>query len=250
MKSRDTGDAPMDILIGHGYLGELVWFETSHPGSQASPHIYQNSKALLRRGGGGGALLHEQPPLLEVKTKITLLRSTFNTCVIHRANCFLLIQICVLFLQISGRSEPLDVNDPETCRRMVWGTSQHVRQCLWGPRFWSKCKKCDSMATTNRTFFVACLKKKGKLKCNDKNGQSTTIEIKALACGVFQRCSPSYGGRFHLRAWQNGRFWPARLRLLKKTKGVCFVPKLLMKCPLWISGSDCDTIVYTFSSLA
>lgn len=170
--------------------------------------MYRNSEVLINRNGGGG---YTSNHLLEVKTKITLLRSTFNTCVIHRANWFLLIQICVLFLQISGHSEPQDVNDPETCRRMVWGTSQHMPQCVWGAPFWSKCKKCDSRATTNRTFFVACLKKKrkGKLKCNDKNGQSTTIELKALACGVFQRCGPSCGGRFHLRAWQNWHFWPA-----------------------------------------
>lgn len=52
----------MDILIGHGYLGELVWFETSHSGSQASPHIYKNSKVLLSGGGGGGTVTQATTP--------------------------------------------------------------------------------------------------------------------------------------------------------------------------------------------
>lgn len=110
---------------------------------QQGPHEHE--------GWGGRACDH----LLEVKIKITLLRSTLNTCVIHRANWFLLIQICVLFLQISSHSEPQDVYDPETCRRVVWRTSYHVWSCSLCPRFWSKCEKTDSTATTNVTFFCS-----------------------------------------------------------------------------------------------
>lgn len=72
--------------------------------------MYKHSKIFINRRGWGG--LHKKH-LLEVKTKITLLRSTFNTRLIHRANWFLLIQMCVLFLQISSYSELQDIYDPE-----------------------------------------------------------------------------------------------------------------------------------------
>lgn len=187
MKVRHSGDAPMDILIGHWYLEELVWFETSHSGSPASPHMYKNIKVLINRRGGGG---YTSNHLLEVKTKITLLRSTFNTCLIHCANWFLLIQICVLFLQISSHSEPQDVYDPETCRRMVWGTSYRAWQCLLCPRIWSKCEKCDSTATTNITFFVACSKNKIKLKCNDKNKSTGVWSVSTVQPVMRWQVSP------------------------------------------------------------
>lgn len=58
MKGSHPGDDPMDTVIGNRYLGVLVWFETSHSGSAASPHMYKNSKVLINRRGGG---LHKQP---------------------------------------------------------------------------------------------------------------------------------------------------------------------------------------------
>lgn len=84
MKVRRPGDAAMDILIGHGHLEELVWFDTCHSGSPASPHMYKKQQGPHGHEGVGWSRDH----LLAVKIKITLLRSTLNTCVIHRANWF------------------------------------------------------------------------------------------------------------------------------------------------------------------
>lgn len=53
MKVSHPGDAQMDIIIGHEYLGELVWCRTSHSGSPAPPHMYKKTPAWLSFTGGG-----------------------------------------------------------------------------------------------------------------------------------------------------------------------------------------------------
>lgn len=83
-----------------------------------------------------------------------------------------------------------------------WAEGGPIAHGFRAPVVEANVEKRDSTATGKVTFFVAHfkgkIKEKGKLKCKDKTGCKT--EIKDVLSGVFVRCGPSCGGRFHLRA--------------------------------------------------